>query len=51
MPTTGASWGWGPSLGKRVELKLAFADDYKTRPPVGLLKNDTSFIASVVLKP
>jgi putative salt-induced outer membrane protein YdiY len=41
----------GAALAKRLELKLAFADDYKTRPPAGLSKNDTSFIASLVLKP
>jgi putative salt-induced outer membrane protein YdiY len=46
-----AELGLGATLSKRIELKLAFADDYKTRPPVGLLKNDTSFIASIVLKP
>jgi putative salt-induced outer membrane protein YdiY len=46
-----AELGLGATLARRVEIKLAFADDYKTRPPVGLLKNDTSFIASLVFKP
>jgi putative salt-induced outer membrane protein YdiY len=46
-----AELGLGATLAKRLELKLAFADDYKTRPPLGLLKNDTSFLASLVLKP
>ena len=46
-----AEAGLAATLAKRLELKLAFADDYKTRPPVGLHKNDTSFIASVVFKP
>jgi putative salt-induced outer membrane protein len=46
-----AEIGVSTTLAKRLELKLAFADDYKTRPPSGLKKNDTSFLMSVVFKP
>ena len=46
-----AEVGLATTLAKRLELKLAFADDYKTRPPRDLKKNDTSFIASLVFKP
>jgi putative salt-induced outer membrane protein YdiY len=46
-----AEVGLGATLARRLELKLAFADDYKTRPLPGLEKNDTSFIATLVFKP
>lgn len=40
------------SVAKRLELKLTFADDYKTRPPrPELKKNDTAFIGALVYKP
>jgi putative salt-induced outer membrane protein YdiY len=40
------------TIATRLELKLTFADDYKTRPPrPELKKNDTAFIAALVYKP
>jgi len=39
------------TVAKKLELKLTFADDYKTRPPKPeLKKNDTAFIAALVFK-
>ena len=38
-------------LAKRLDLKVAFVDDYKTRPLPGLEKNDTSFILAFLFKP
>jgi len=35
---------------KRIELQLTFADDYKTRPPDDLKKNDTSFLTTIAFK-
>lgn len=35
---------------KRIELQLTFADDYKTLPPGGLEKNDTSFLTTIAFK-
>jgi putative salt-induced outer membrane protein YdiY len=46
-----AEAGLAATLAKRLELKLALVDDYKTRPPPGLEKNDISFVASLVFKP
>jgi putative salt-induced outer membrane protein YdiY len=47
-----AEIGVATTLAKWLELKLAFADDYKARPArVELKKSDTSFLASVLLKP
>jgi putative salt-induced outer membrane protein len=44
--------GVAAALTKRLELKLAFADDYKTRPArPELEKNDTSLIVSLLFKP
>jgi putative salt-induced outer membrane protein YdiY len=43
--------GLAATLAKRLELKLALVDDYKTRPPAGREKNDVSFVASLVFKP
>jgi putative salt-induced outer membrane protein YdiY len=44
--------GLTATLGKRLDLKLSFADDYKTRPPDPTLeKNDTSFVVSLLFKP
>ena len=44
--------GVGAALSKRLELKVAFADDYKTRPArPGIEKNDTSLILSLLFKP
>jgi putative salt-induced outer membrane protein YdiY len=44
--------GVAAALAKRLELKIAFADDYKSRPALpGLDKNDTSLIASLLFKP
>jgi putative salt-induced outer membrane protein YdiY len=46
-----AELGLTTRLAKRLDLKLAFSDDYKTRPPSPTLKkNDTSFIASLLFK-
>jgi putative salt-induced outer membrane protein YdiY len=43
--------GLTTAIMKRLELKVAFVDDYKTRPPdPSLKKNDTSFILSVLFK-
>jgi putative salt-induced outer membrane protein YdiY len=39
------------TLAKRLDLKVAFVDDYKTRPSPGLEKNDTSFIVAFLFKP
>lgn len=42
--------GLAAKVAGHLELKLAFADDYKTRPfPSSLEKNDTSIIASLLL--
>lgn len=39
------------TVAKKLELKLTFADDYKTRPPKPeLKKNDTAFIVALVFK-
>ena len=43
--------GLAATLAKRLELKMALVDDYKTRPPADLEKNDISFVASLVFKP
>jgi putative salt-induced outer membrane protein YdiY len=44
--------GVAAALTKRLELKVTFADDYKTRPArPELVKNDTSFILSLLFKP
>ncbi len=46
-----AEMGVITSLAKRLELKFAFADDYKTKPPSPTLeKNDTSFLASLLFR-
>jgi putative salt-induced outer membrane protein YdiY len=46
-----AELGLTTRLAKRLDLKLAFTDDYKTRPPTpALKKNDTSFVASLLFK-
>jgi putative salt-induced outer membrane protein YdiY len=43
--------GVSASLARRFELKLAFLDDYKTRPANPLLKkNDSSIVAALVFK-
>jgi putative salt-induced outer membrane protein YdiY len=43
--------GLAAALAKRFELKVTFADDYKSRPAdQGLKKNDTSVLASLVFK-
>lgn len=43
--------GVAASLARRFELKLAFLDDYKTRPANPLLKkNDASVVAALVFK-
>jgi putative salt-induced outer membrane protein YdiY len=39
------------SVSKRMEMKIGFRDDYKTRPPLPTLKkNDTSLLAALVFK-
>jgi putative salt-induced outer membrane protein YdiY len=38
------------SLASRFELKLSFADDYKSRPPADKKKNDTAVLATIVFK-
>ena len=39
------------AVARKLELKLTFADDYKTRPPrPELKKNDTAFLAALVYK-
>jgi putative salt-induced outer membrane protein YdiY len=39
------------SISRRMEMKLSFRDDYKTRPPSPTLKkNDTSVLAAIVFK-
>jgi putative salt-induced outer membrane protein len=38
------------SLTDRFDLKLSFADDYKSRPPGDKKKNDTAFLATIVFK-
>ena len=38
------------SLARRFELKLTFADDYKTRPLPDKKKNDTAILATIVFK-
>jgi putative salt-induced outer membrane protein YdiY len=43
--------GLAATLARRLELKLTFADDYKSRPAdPGLKKNDTGVLASLVFK-
>ena len=43
--------GLATSLARRFELKVSFADDYKTRPATGDLdQHDTSFIVSLLFK-
>jgi putative salt-induced outer membrane protein YdiY len=43
--------GLATSLAKRLEAKLSFSDDYKTRPALpNLKKSDTSFIVSLLYK-
>jgi putative salt-induced outer membrane protein YdiY len=37
-------------LTSRFDLKLSFADDYKTEPPVDEKKNDTAVLATVVFR-
>jgi putative salt-induced outer membrane protein len=44
--------GIAAALSRRLELKVAFADDYKTRPArPELVKNDTSLVVSLLFKP
>ena len=43
--------GLTSTLAKRLDLKVAFVDDYKTRPLPGLEKNDTSFVVAFLFKP
>ncbi len=44
--------GVGATLAKRLEMRVSFADDYKTRPALpGLHKNDTSLIVTLLFKP
>jgi putative salt-induced outer membrane protein YdiY len=38
------------SLAGHFDLKLTFADDYKTKPPADKKKNDTTFLATIVFK-
>jgi putative salt-induced outer membrane protein YdiY len=38
------------SLARRFDLKLTFADDYKTRPLPDKKKNDTAILATIVFK-
>jgi putative salt-induced outer membrane protein YdiY len=38
------------SLTSRFDLKLSFADDYKSRPPADKKKNDTTVLATIVFK-
>jgi putative salt-induced outer membrane protein len=46
-----AETGITTGLAKRLEVKFAFVDDYKTKPPSpALKKNDTSFLASLVFR-
>ena len=43
--------GVGTTLVRRLELRVSFADDYKTRPArTDLDKHDTSFLVSLLLK-
>lgn len=43
--------GLALAVTKRVEVKLSFVDDYKTRPPSPeVKKNDTALLATVLLK-
>jgi putative salt-induced outer membrane protein len=43
--------GLATSVAKHLELRVAFADDYKTKPPTPeLKKNDTSFLVSLLFK-
>jgi len=43
--------GLSASISKRMEMKLGFRDDYKTRPPrTTIKKNDTSILATIVFK-
>lgn len=44
--------GVAAAITRRLELKVAFADDYKTRPArPELVKNDTSLVVSLLFKP
>jgi putative salt-induced outer membrane protein len=38
------------SLAGNFDLKLGFADDYKTKPPADKKKNDTAVLATIVFK-
>jgi putative salt-induced outer membrane protein YdiY len=38
------------SLTNRFDLKLSFADDYKSKPPADKKKNDTAVLATIVFK-
>ena len=38
------------SLTTRFDLKLSFADDYKSKPPADKKKNDTAVLATIVFK-
>jgi putative salt-induced outer membrane protein len=38
------------SLAGRFDLKLSFADDYKSRPPADKKENDTAVLATIVFK-
>lgn len=38
------------SLTSRFDLKLSFADDYKSKPPADKKKNDTAVLATIVFK-
>lgn len=38
------------SLAGHFDLKLGFADDYKTKPPADKKKNDTAVLATIVFK-
>ena len=42
--------GIAASLARRFQLKLTFADDYKTRPRPDKKKNDTAILATIVFK-
>ena len=43
--------GLATTLARRFELKVSFADDYKTRPALDDLdQHDTSFIVSLLFK-
>jgi putative salt-induced outer membrane protein YdiY len=42
--------GLASSVAKRLELKVAYAWDYKSRPPVLVKKGDNAFLAALVFK-